>query len=70
MAITRWDPFREVATLQNRMNSLFQDFSRQGDGDMLAAAAFVPPADVYEDEHKISIKLEVPGVKESDLDVR
>jgi HSP20 family protein len=70
MPITRWDPFREVATLQNRMNSLFQDFSRQGDGDTLATAAFVPAADVYEDEHKITIKLEVPGVKESDLDVR
>jgi HSP20 family protein len=70
MAITRWDPFREVATLQNRLNSLSQDFSRtQGDGDLLTAA-FVPPADVYEDEQKILVKLEVPGLKESDLDVR
>ncbi len=71
MAITRWDPFREVASLQNRMNSLFQDFSRnQGDGDVLTAASFVPPVDVYEDDQKIVIKLEVPGIKEQDLDVR
>ena len=73
MAVTRWDPFREVASLQNRMNSLFQDFSRtQGGGetDPLAAAGFVPPVDIYEDEHKIVLKLEVPGVKQDELDVR
>jgi HSP20 family protein len=70
MAITRWDPFRDVTSLQNRLNSIFQDFSRnQGEGELLTAA-FVPPADVYEDEQKIVIKLEVPGLKEPDLDVR
>ena len=72
MAINRWDPFREVASLQNRMNSLFQDFSRNqgGDADVLATAGFVPPVDVYEDEHKVVLKLEVPGIQERDLDIR
>ena len=54
MAITRWDPFRDALALQNRMNSLFLEYNRtQGEGDALATAAFVPPVDVYEDEHKI-----------------
>ncbi|AXC10637.1 heat shock protein, Hsp20 family [Acidisarcina polymorpha] len=72
MAITRWDPFREVATLQNRMNSLFQDFSRTqgGDDDLPTTTGFVPPVDVYEDGQKIVLKLEVPGMKQEDLDVR
>jgi HSP20 family protein len=72
MAITRWDPFREVAALQNRMNSLFHDFSRsQGaDGNLPTTAGFVPPVDIYEDEHKIVLKLEVPGMKQEDLDIR
>jgi HSP20 family protein len=72
MAITRWDPFRDVMTLQNRLNSLFQDFNRgQSDtGDFVATAAFVPPVDIYEDEHKIVLKLEVPGLKQEDLDIR
>jgi HSP20 family protein len=70
MAVTRWDPFREVATLQNRMNSLFQDFSRSQDGDLPATVGFVPAVDIYEDEHKIVLKLEVPGVKQDELDVR
>jgi HSP20 family protein len=33
-------------------------------------AAFVPPVDVYEDEHKIVLKLEVPGLKQEDLDIQ
>ncbi len=72
MAITRWDPFRDVLALQNRMNSIFQEYNRnnQGEGDSLVTAAFVPPVDIYEDEHKIVLKLEVPGMKESDLDIQ
>ncbi|MFZ0691312.1 MAG: Hsp20 family protein, partial [Acidobacteriaceae bacterium] len=69
MAITRWDPFRDALSLQNRLNSLFQEYNR-GEGDALSTAAFVPPVDVYEDEHKMVLKLEVPGMKESDLDIQ
>ena len=68
MAITRWDPFREVAALQNRVNSLFRDFS-EGESS-LTTASFVPPVDIYEDAQKVLLKLEVPGMEEKDLDVR
>ncbi|HLH34901.1 MAG TPA: Hsp20/alpha crystallin family protein [Alloacidobacterium sp.] len=71
MAITRWDPFRDVLALQNRMNSLFQDFARgQGEADALTTASFVPPVDIYEDEHKVVLKLEVPGMKQDDFDIQ
>ncbi|MGB7137035.1 MAG: Hsp20/alpha crystallin family protein [Acidobacteriaceae bacterium] len=71
MAITRWDPFRDVLALQNRMNELFQEYNRNpGEGDALSTASFAPPVDIYEDEHKIVLKLEVPGMKESDLDIQ
>ena len=67
MAITRWDPFREVVTMQNRLNSLFRDLN---DGDSpMTTAAFVPAVDVYEDDKKVMLKLEVPGIDEKDLDV-
>ena len=36
----------------------------------LTAGAFVPPVDIYEDEHSIQLKLEVPGIDEKDLDVK
>lgn len=72
MTIVRWDPYRDVLALQNRMNSLFQDFSRNGAGEneTVTAAGFVPPVDIYEDEHKLVLKLEIPGIKQEDLDVR
>jgi HSP20 family protein len=68
MAITRWDPFREVMTLQNRLNSMFRDWN-EGEGP-LTTANFVPAVDIYEDEKKVVLKLEVPGIEEKDLDVR
>ena len=67
MAITRWDPFREVAALQNRVNSLFRDFN-EGESS-LTTASFVPAVDIYEDDNKVVLKLEVPGIEEKDLDV-
>ncbi len=67
MAITRWDPFREVATLQNRVNSLFRDFN--GSDSPLTTASFIPAVDIYEDAEKVVLKLEVPGIEEKDLDV-
>jgi HSP20 family protein len=68
MAIARWDPFREVVALQNRVNSLFRDLN-EGD-DPVTAASFVPAVDIYEDTKKIVLKLEVPGIEEKDLDIR
>jgi HSP20 family protein len=68
MAITRWDPFREVVALQNRMNSLFRDFNEND--NPLTTASFVPAVDIYEDTKKVVLKLEVPGMEEKDLDIR
>jgi len=68
MAITRFDPFRDVVTLQSRLNSLFRDFN-EGEGP-LTAASFVPAVDIYEDPQKVVLKLEVPGIEEKDLDIR
>jgi HSP20 family protein len=72
--LTRWDPFREFSTLQdrmNRMNRLFRDsYSPEGPEEALTTTSFAPPADVYEDEHNITLKIEVPGIDEKDIDVR
>jgi len=69
--LTRWDPFREFTTLQDRMNRLFQDsYGNQGREEALATSSFAPAVDVYEDEHKITLKIEVPGIDEKDIDIR
>jgi HSP20 family protein len=68
MAITRWDPFREVVALQNRVSNLFREMN-EGDSP-LTTASFVPAVDIYEDARKVVLKLEVPGIEEKDLDIR
>jgi HSP20 family protein len=73
--LTRFVPFRsplaDVAVLQNRLNSIFSDFARpEAEQESLAMGNFIPPVDVYEDEHQLVLKLEVPGIKQEDLDVR
>jgi HSP20 family protein len=68
MAITRWDPFREVVTMQNRLNNLFREMN-EGESP-LTTASFVPAVDIYEDSKKVVLKLEVPGIEEKDLDIR
>src|SRR5215471_10136634 len=71
--ITRWDPFREFVTIQDRMNRLFCDsLSQEGtkETEALSNTAFAPAVDVYEDQHSVTLKIEVPGIDENDIDVR
>ncbi len=68
--LTRWDPFRELTTLQREMNRLFQDYSVSRGDEELSASSFVPPVDIYEDEHSVTLKMEVPGIDQKDLDIR
>jgi HSP20 family protein len=51
------------------MNRLFRDsFGEREEG--LTTSTFAPPVDVYEDEHNVTLKIEVPGIDEKDIDVR
>ena len=67
--LTRWDPFRELNMLQDRMNRLFQDYAPHGEQE-LTAGNFTPPVDIYEDEQNVTLKVEVPGLDPKDVDVR
>jgi HSP20 family protein len=72
--LTRWEPVRELSSLQdrlNRMNRLFREsFSPESPEEALTTTSFAPPVDIYEDEHTISLRMEVPGIDEKDIDVR
>jgi len=69
--LTRWEPFREFSTLQDRMNRLFREsYNDAGQDESLSTSRFAPAVDVYEDEHKVTLKIEVPGIEEKDIDVR
>jgi HSP20 family protein len=69
--ITRYDPYREFVTLQDRLNRLLRDpRGAEGQDESLTSTAFAPAVDVYEDEHNVTLKIEVPGIDEKDIDVR
>jgi HSP20 family protein len=67
--ITRWEPFRGVNTLQDQFNRLFNDvFDRKGEESSLTAWA--PAVDIYETEHELVVKADLPEVDPKDLDIR
>jgi len=68
--LTRWEPFREFSTLQDRMNRLFRETQGNSQDESLTSSSFAPAVDVYEDEHNVTLKIEVPGIEEKDIDVR
>ena len=67
--IARWEPFRGVTTLQDQFNRLFNDvFERKGEESSLSAWA--PAVDIYETEHELVVKADLPDVDTKDLDIR
>jgi HSP20 family protein len=57
--------------MQDRMNRLFRGlYSPEGPEEALTTTRFAPPVDIYEDEHNVTLKIEVPGIDEKDIDVR
>ena len=68
--LTRWEPFREFSTLQDRMNRLFRETQGNSQDEALTSSSFAPAVDVYEDEHNVTLKIEVQGIDEKDIDVR
>src|SRR5437868_6006305 len=67
--LTRWEPFRGVTSLQEQVNRLFNDaFERQGEESSLTAWA--PAVDIYETEHELVVKADLPDVDAKDLDIR
>jgi len=68
-AISRWEPFRGAATLQEQVNRLFSDvLERQPQESSLSTWA--PAVDIYETEHELVVKADLPDVDPKDLDIR
>lgn len=71
MAIIRWDPFRDLVTLRERMNRLFEDaFTSRGEEKDLVASSWSPSVDIYETENEIVLTAEVPGVDEKNIEIK
>jgi HSP20 family protein len=69
MALVRWQPFHEFDYLQRDMNRLFDRLtSTASNGE--TARAFVPPAELKEDDEAVHLRLEIPGMTPEDLDIQ
>ena len=71
MTLVRWDPFRDVSSLQDRINRMFEDFfprSRELDEE-IGACAWQPAVDIYETDTGLVIQAELPGVHKDDVSV-
>ena len=69
MSVIRWDPFRNLTTLQGRINRLFDEsFPGSGlDGEEQGACAWRPNVDVYETETSVVVHADLPGVAKEDI---
>ena len=72
MAIVRWEPFRDLLNLQDRMNRLFDESyrARGGEDDWALGGSWAPAVDIYEHENNIVLKAELPGMDPKDVDIR
>ncbi len=73
MTLVRWEPFGDLTTFQEWMNRLFEDTMarlRPRWDSELAAGHWTPSVDIYEDEHELVLKADLPEVEAKEVDVR
>lgn len=68
--MVRFDPFRDMAVLQERMNRLFNDtYGPRREDDLMNRGTWTPPVDIYEADGELVLKAEVPDMRREDIDV-
>jgi len=70
MAIVKYNPFRELRTMQDQMNRMLDMAWNREFGEEMKEGVWQPPVDIYEDEQSVVIKAEVPDVDQKDIEVR
>ncbi len=72
MAITKWDPFRDIMVLRDRMNRLFEDLvsSPKFEDSDIIQSTWSPAVDIYETENELVLTAELPGVEEKDVEIK
>jgi HSP20 family protein len=64
--MTRWEPYRDLARLQDEMSRLFDDRVYRTS----ESVGWTPSCDIYEDEESVTLRFELAGVEPKDVDVR
>ena len=70
MSITRFDPFRDLRTLQDEVNRLFStNYSRSFGEEGFARGAWAPSVDIFENKDEIVLEAELPGMNREDFEL-
>src|SRR3989454_5510387 len=67
--LTRWEPFRRATSLQDQINRVFKDVLERT-GEESSLTAWAPAVDIYETEHELVLKADLPDIDPKDLDIR
>jgi HSP20 family protein len=74
MAMVRWQPFRDLESIQDRMNRIFEEAFRgnrtASEDDWALGGSWAPAVDIFEKDGSIVLKAELPGIDPKDVDVR
>jgi HSP20 family protein len=71
MSLIRWDPFRDLITMREKMNRLFEEaFPYRGEKKELVASNWTPAVDIYEKENALVLTTEVPGLNDKDIEIK
>jgi HSP20 family protein len=70
MAIVRYNPLSELRSMQDKMNRLLDMAWTREVGDEIREGVWHPPADIYEDDHAVTIKVELPDMEQKDIEIK
>lgn len=72
MSMKKWQPFRELMSIQDRVNQLFDEtFAMGGRGaEDFCRGTWSPPVDIYETASSVVLKAEIPGIGQDEIDIK
>lgn len=72
MSFRKWEPFKDLISIQERMNQLFDDtFSARPQGaEEFSKGIWSPPVDIYETSSNVVLKAEIPGMSQDDIEIK
>jgi HSP20 family protein len=71
MNIIRWTPFRDLVTVREKMNDIFEEaFTSRGEEKDMVASTWTPSVDIYENENELVLSAEAPGIEDKDIEIK